>query len=79
MAEGASCGGCGARFTMSQVAFDRHRIHSGKHAWTCIPEWAFRVIGLWLDPAGRWGFGTAEGYEQRQQQAAKMREARKRA
>lgn len=62
---------------MSQAAFDAHRTGPArKRPWTCFPEWTFPLLGLWQDPDGRWGFGTAEGYEQRQKQAALMRAAK---
>lgn len=75
MAEGTSCGNCRVRFTMSLAAFDAHRVGPMDRR-KCIPDFLLPAVGLWRDPEGRWGNGTAEGYEARQRQAALMRAAK---
>lgn len=75
MASGTSCGNCKVVFTMSQAAFDAHRVGSMDRR-KCIPDFLLPAVGLWRDPDGRWGHGTAEGYEQRKAQAALMRAAK---
>jgi hypothetical protein len=69
---GGRYSGCCVTFS-STAAGDAHR-KGGR----CVPEFLLPVLGLWLDPRGIWGFGTAEGFAKRQERAAKMRAAKAR-
>lgn len=52
------CGGCGME-SSGIGAHDAHRLHEGKYAWSCLPEWAFPLKGL-IEVDGVWGFTPAE-------------------